>query len=312
MADSTKPTDDESERRKELETYYAALSGDERRQRIVLEPAFRDAYNEITQAHQVVQLPRYFWDKWVPVLGPTTTTVYVNLRKHCYYNSRTGEIRDNWQTRQETLARECGIKDRKTLRKCLVVLESAGFIKRTPDHSIDPRTGRPYRTTDLYQVFYEVPLVDQDAVELLLRRVGSAAQTEHDRVMRKSSPLHPPTTPDPVDSPAVKGRFSSPAREIIPSKRVYLESVLKNVNVATRTKEQLIHTSDMAQQILEQLGDRHSMGFYRKVAQRVPSEVVYRALSETKEARHGGQVVNAAAYFTARVKQLAAERGIQL
>ncbi len=59
MADPTTPPDDEQ--RKELESYYANLSADERCNRIVLEPTFRDAYNEIIQAHQVVQLPLYFW-----------------------------------------------------------------------------------------------------------------------------------------------------------------------------------------------------------------------------------------------------------
>jgi hypothetical protein len=48
-------------------------------------------------------------------------------------------------------------------------------------------------------------------------------------------------------------------------------------------------TADLAQQMLEQLGDRHSMGFYRKVAQTVPDHLVHRALSETKEAKHGGR-----------------------
>lgn len=233
MADSNPPPSN----REELERYYASLSADERRSRIVLEPAFRDAYNEITQAHQVVQLPRYFWDKWVPSLGPTTTTVYVNLRKHCYYNSRTGEMRDNWETRQETLAWECGIKDRKTLRKCLVVLEALGFIKRTPSHLIDPRTGRPYRTTDNYQVFFEVPLIDQDAVELLLRRVTSTAQNQRSAVMRKSSPLRHSPPAAAVDNHVEEGKFSPSAEETFPSKRDYRERILNERNVAVAGTE---------------------------------------------------------------------------
>ncbi len=253
------------------------------------------------------------------MLGPTTTTVYVNLRKHCYYNARSGEIRDNWRTRQETLARECGIKDRKTLRKCLVVLETHGFIKRQADHAIDPQTGRPFRTTDLYRVFFEVPLVDEDAVELLLRRVTSGAKSTRERVMGKFSPLRPEQPRQASEPPPVKGissssrgDFSSSGRENIPSMSTLLEGVLKNVNVATQSKDRLIKTSDLAEQMLQELGDRHSMGFYRKVAQRVPDQIVYRALSETKEARRAGSVANAGAYFTARIKQLAREQGVEL
>jgi hypothetical protein len=243
MADHHPPPHDK-EHRDEVARYYASLSADERRRRIVLEPTFRDAYNEITQAHQVVQLPRYFWDKWVPTLGPTTTTVYVNLRKHCYYNSRTGEMRDNWETRQETLAWECGIKDRKTLRKCLVLLETLGFIKRTPSHAIDPRTGRPYRTTDNYQVFFEVPLIDQDAVELLLRRVGLAAQNQGARVVRKNSPLRPRSGSGPVGNPVEEGKISSSAEETFPSKRDYLE-ILNERNVAGAPTKSRIETGGM-------------------------------------------------------------------
>jgi len=116
-------------KRKQLEKIYAELSPEQRRNRIILEPAFRDAYNEITQAHRLVPVPHYFWEKWVPVLGPVASMLYMRLRQYCYYNPETGEKREHCWPKQETLGKEIGVS-RCTIMRTLPVLEKHGFIKR--------------------------------------------------------------------------------------------------------------------------------------------------------------------------------------
>ncbi len=85
------------------------------------------------------------------------------------------------------------------------------------------------------------------------------------------------------------------------------------MNVSSATKERVTHSSHLAGEILGQLGDRHSMGFYRRVVQLLPEAAIYAALSEVKDARLTGRLKESAgAYFTFLVKLAAKERGIAL
>src|SRR5207302_5455575 len=58
------------------------------------------------------------------------------------------------------------------------------------------------------------------------------------------------------------------------SKKSDLEGVLRTLNVGKATKERVTHSSHLAAEILGQLGDRHSMGFYRKVVQVLPEPAI--------------------------------------
>ncbi|NOT35556.1 MAG: hypothetical protein HOP12_15535 [Candidatus Eisenbacteria bacterium] len=221
----------EDQHRKELEAFLASLSADERRQRIVLEPAFRDAYNEITQAHQVVQAPKYFWDHWVPVLGPVASTLYMRLRQHCFYNPRTGERRDFCWPKQETLAREVGIRDRESLRSGLVALELHGFIRREAQYVRDRATGRPRRASDKYQVFFEIPLRDEDAVTLLVDQASK--QTTLKTQGQPYAAVKPPHRDSAVeDQPYDAGKPLHQAGGKTASKNKYLEEVPNERNVS--------------------------------------------------------------------------------
>ena len=66
-------------------------------------------------------------------------------------------------------------------------------------------------------------------------------------------------------------------------------------------------------EILDVCRDPHSRGFYRIVAKRAPSELIFAALSETKyQARLGKIRKSRGAYFTDELMRLSRERGIDL
>ena len=67
--------------------------------------------------------------------------------------------------------------------------------------------------------------------------------------------------------------------------------------------------------ILSILKDDKGRGFYLNVARRVPSQVIYRLLAEIRADIINNphtRVQNPAAIFTKRIKEVAAERGIEL
>ena len=63
----------------------------------------------------------------------------------------------------------------------------------------------------------------------------------------------------------------------------------------------------------EKLEDDHSLGFYRKIADLVPENLIYQALSEVKDAFLTGRVKKSkAALFTSVIKSKALEHNINL
>ncbi|MBV8362844.1 MAG: hypothetical protein JO189_33660 [Deltaproteobacteria bacterium] len=66
-------------------------------------------------------------------------------------------------------------------------------------------------------------------------------------------------------------------------------------------------------EMLDVCHDRHSRGFYRLVAQKVPEELIRTALSETKYQDRIGRIRKSrGAFFTDQLQRLARERGIEL
>jgi len=65
--------------------------------------------------------------------------------------------------------------------------------------------------------------------------------------------------------------------------------------------------------MLDVCRDKHSRGFYRLVAQKVPEELIRAALSETKYQDRMGRITKSrGAFFGDQLRRLARERGLDL
>lgn len=161
----------ESQARRELREFYEGLSPEQRREQIVLRPAYRDFYNQLVQPDEMVVVPSYFWSKWLRVLKPTAASLYVVIREIAFKNKNQPE--DSWCfPDQGELARMLGLSDRKTIRQHLNSLEKLGFLRRDQTYriTVDQAHGGTLarKGTCKYLVYYELPLVDEDAIALLL------------------------------------------------------------------------------------------------------------------------------------------------
>lgn len=323
----------EQEKRRALEAYYEGLPPEERRSRIILKPEFRDAYNELVQAHRQFPVPEYLWKKWLPVIGPLPVVLYLQLRRYCYYNPETGEKRDICWPKQSRLAEEIGVKDRKTLRKALVVLERHGFIERERTYHKDPRSGRPHQGSDKYRVFFELPLRPEDAAELLIRRLVPGEEKE----FRPYGGILSPHSPGAADESAYEGKSSPHGGGEKTASRNVTRTITSNVHNVGKPEgregpfpERLPTTERRARSALEigeclktWAGEKHgeghpSEGFHRRVASLLPERLVREALTATRDAverqraGQGGCVRGPAAYFAGVVMKLAEENGIDL
>ncbi len=173
-------------------------------------PFYHDLRNQIVEPERVVVSSQYFWAKWAPRLGPTLTSLIVCLRRHCYYNKITQERRDWCFPEQATLAREVGVESTKTIRAALQEPLAAYFVRREPRYVYDPKRGKRIRTSDMYFVAMDDPLILEDEALLTLRAaerlLSEGRGSELDLDSRTSRPSTLPTGQKRRQVPAVDGR----------------------------------------------------------------------------------------------------------
>jgi predicted DNA-binding protein YlxM (UPF0122 family) len=89
---------------------------------------------------------------------------------------------------------------------------------------------------------------------------------------------------------------------------------INNVNsnaIFNKKKKRTPEMEGFAQEIAEKLEDDHSLGFYRKVVDLIPENLIWQALSEVKDAHLTGRVKKSkAALFTSVIKSKALEHNI--
>ena len=309
---------------------------------MILKPAFRDAYNDIIQAHRVFLLPQYYFEKWRPLFGTVAHAVYEELRRKIYYNPQTGERRERVNLKQTQLAQSIGIKDPKTIRKALRLLEEYGFIDRERTYYKDPVTKRPHQGTDRYIVYFEIPLVDKDMVELLVKETEQGVVESYEG---KSS-LHK-VTPPPRHS--YEGKSYPPTgRETLPDNISTLDNTVSVTNVTaskgnTRrgtfandprirslTDTQREDNDDFVDRVIDTLnryanprgdfegGKHQSRGFIRRAVYLMPRRFINEALMATKDmlddqmAGKRSLRKSPSAYFAGIVRHIAAKERIDL
>src|SRR5258708_3693737 len=147
---------------------YDRLSPNERRERLFLSPAYRSAYSRALDNEDRMTLPRYFWRKWLPLLGAEASALYVVLRDMSRVEAAGS---DSWcWPEQSELGLRIGVS-KNTLRKSLGVLERHGFIQSERRRERLPGTWQMVQRTNRYEVYLDIPLTPEDAVELLLAEI---------------------------------------------------------------------------------------------------------------------------------------------
>src|SRR5258708_206927 len=189
MADRTKPTDDERDRRAEELARGLTMA------KIQVEPWYLDVRGEIVKPDQVQVTTKYFWTRWAPKLGPLATCLLLRLRQYCYFNRATGEKRDWCYPSQDTLAQELGLQKRHTIGLALRRLEALGFVRREANYRYDAQARKKVRTTDKYFILMEDPIAPEDegeafvrAAEHMLREPRNTQQDQPVRPMAEKRP----------------------------------------------------------------------------------------------------------------------------
>lgn len=303
----------DEEKRRQVEDYFRGLTADERREEIYLKPEFRDAYNEITEAHRIFVLPQYYFKNWRHVLGPIAHTLYEELRRRTFYNPETGERRDSFYATQQELTDALGLRDRGTVSRALKTLEEYGFISRKTRHYSDPQTRRPYRGADLITVYFEIPLTVGDGVELLLKK----ASVSQNLVMGVKPAIQTRDRGVTVDNQAVMReipaiRAGDKTRSNVNSTSDITNNVRTLVERTSKETTGQVRNSYLVDLMGQKLGRvEENRRYYESVCAQYPEQLILQALAavedkflDSLDPNKEGFRVNKAAYFTGVLKNL--------
>jgi len=290
---------------------FLSLPEREQRERIRIEPFYRDYYNELVKPNQELRVPSYFMKNWAPRLSTGATVLYLYLRLMCFYDLKNPQnSRDYCWPKQKTLADLIGCGER-SVRRYLAELEDHDLIRRKPTYVYDKEKGKKVRSVDVYQVPFELPLVTAD--------LKKAAVHEAEEILRAQQE-HPENRPIPsngqngrqVTYPLPTGQNGlGTARPNWPTE-VVLEDIQPNVRTLVdknSLNEDAAHLVDLLGQKLGRAGNNRK--FYELVARTVPESLIMQALAAVndkfQESFYGtkeGIRVSKSAYFTGVLKNL--------
>ncbi|MFH1679098.1 MAG: helix-turn-helix domain-containing protein, partial [Candidatus Eisenbacteria bacterium] len=295
-------------------------------------------------------VPQYFWTKWAPILGPIPSMLYLRLRQYCYHNPQTGETRNECWPKQSTLARDIGVKKRHTVGKALRLLEDYGFIERSKQYR-NHSAALKHRTSDVYRIWFELPLTPDDAAELLVRTTSDPSKAPRPNKAPErphcEGPIEATRRPE-CTCPVENQPITAPRRPHIAgpegaSRTRTSNLVLTNVSnvgdkrspaealsqrgslprlseTLRRQKEGLAHEigDSLKRFSMDRRGGRHrSYAFHRRVAFLMQEHLVREALSATRDAveesRAGRKGLgDPSAYFAGAVRKIARRESIDL
>jgi hypothetical protein len=128
--------------------------------------AASELHNKLTRPEHVYVGNQYFRLHWLPTLGPVLSSLVLNLRARCYWDKKSGELRDTCTASWADLAREIGCTTRQLrnlrthpdLERFVTTLDSGHTFKvqlpdplieadrerfaQEADQIVDPETGQ--------------------------------------------------------------------------------------------------------------------------------------------------------------------------
>ena len=319
-----------------MRRFWEQLTPAQRRGRLALRAGFRSAANEALQLDRFFPVPSYLWERWCPLLGVLPIAVYLELRRMCFVDRATGERRLTCWPKQETIARRLGVRKRHTIAAALKVLETHGLISRERTHYNEPVSGQIRRGVTAYTVWWEPPLVVEDAVALLLKEMRTVSENSGGSHRAENRPVGNKAPEGPKEGHAYTAE-KRPS-ELIPrntlsnvrndDSEVQLIGRLRDhPKVTAMRQDERARCEALALELGERLltwgrqfdgSPHHSEGFHRRVAFLMPETFVREALMATGDAvaerlagREGCRK-GPSAFFAGAVKRIAAREGVDL
>lgn len=256
-------------------------------------PFYHDLRNQLVRPTDVLVSSHYFFRTWKRRLGPVLTLLVLELRDRCYRNKVTGEVRDYCWPSQSELARAMGVSV-DTIARALKGELAKIFIRVEPRYRYDPLRKKKVRTSSIYRVAMDDPLVpeDEEALDELISR-NEKADSSSDS-----------SNPQSADQDSDRKMREEERHEEIPI----------NVNGKEKISDENQARNDyVARELAKQLDDEKNLACYRMIAAKLPKPLLFETASVVKDIHHQGKVKKSrGALFVDLIKRRAKEKGIAL
>lgn len=107
---------------------------------VSLSPFYHSSVNEITEPGSYAAHSHYLTRRWKRELGPTGYAILTSLRDRCFYNRKTGELRNAVQVLIAEIAEECGVSDRTVRRELETNAALKKFVRVQREYAPDTLT----------------------------------------------------------------------------------------------------------------------------------------------------------------------------
>ena len=287
------------------------LAGRLKPDQLLVLPFYHELENEVKNPDRVRIQTEYFWKKWAPRLGPTMTVLVITLRSYCYYNKLTKEKRDYCYPEQAILAQQVGVERKTILRELRDNPYAHYFIRREPQYRYDQELRKKVRTTDMYHVAMDDPILPEDEGKLVVLAAERILKRNlENKAFSPKSQFGTQVTP-PVDNQRPK--YQNGTYMAVPnwdSLTSTSKKYLRNVNVSNESSPKKQNPDDPRQELLVDdiiaiTGDATSKSkmFFRFVARELSEEDVREIISQTRQANLEGRIMaSPAKYFTSIAK----------
>ncbi len=140
---------------------------------IELRPFYWDLRNHIVRPWDTVQITRYFWYRWIPIIGPSYTLIIVNFRLLCADQPQEEGDSNRLVVPHAKLAELCGLS-LPTIKRSLAPRTFRDpstwflplFLRPYRRYLYDPNKRKKVRAPNGYQVAMDDPLLPEDEVAL--------------------------------------------------------------------------------------------------------------------------------------------------
>ena len=156
------------------------------RRTVTLEQYYWAAYNEIAKPNRIGW---YLATRWLPTLKPLGYAIVGALRAHCYYNSKTGELRNEIQVDMKELAASVGVSRTTLWREFKESAALSQFVRRQDRYVVKAKG--PQREGNVYLVCMDDPIHPDDLEKYEALRQAEAQQGQNvplSKVVRHEAP----------------------------------------------------------------------------------------------------------------------------
>lgn len=154
---------------------------------VTISPFYHSSVNEITQPNSYTACSHYLTRRWKRELGPTGYAILTSFRDRCFFNRKTGELRDVIQVPVTDIATECGISEKTVRRELATNKALQRFVRAQREPVPDARRGGWHWGPNTYQVAMDDPIhpVDEpELLEIVRRKATEADKVPEDPLMR--------------------------------------------------------------------------------------------------------------------------------